>query len=196
MIILGLTGSIGTGKSTTTAMFAHQGIPVHDADAVVHALYEGEAASLVEAAFPGTTVDGKVDRARLSAELARNPAQFKELETIIHPLVRARTQQFLAENLARDTPLVVLDIPLLYETGAEACADKVVVVTCGPDIQKTRVLERPGMTAEKFELVKSRQIPDAEKRRRADFIIDTGKGLDYARQAVINIIHQLTGKKS
>lgn len=191
MIILGLTGSIGMGKSTTAAMFADLGIPVNDADAVVHDLYKGEAVPLIEAAFPGTTKDGVVDRGALSRALAENPGGFRTLEAIIHPLVRERETRFLEAHRAAGTPVVLLDIPLLFETGGEGRVDKVVVVTCDPSVQRQRVLARPGMTVEKFELILARQMPDDEKRAKADYIIDTGAGLDSARDQVAAMVATL-----
>ncbi|UPA24416.1 dephospho-CoA kinase [Shinella oryzae] len=192
MIVLGLTGSIGTGKSTTAAMFRDLDIPVHDADATVHDLYRGEAVLPVAARFPEALKEGVIDRKALSAILAEAPDGFRDLEAIIHPLVRAREAAFLAREREKGEPLVVLDIPLLYETGGETRVDKVVVVTCDPQTQRARVLARPGMTEEKFELILSRQMPDAEKRRRADFIIDTGRGLEAARKQVEEVIAELT----
>lgn len=192
MIVLGLTGSIGTGKSTTAGMFHDLGVPVHDADATVHDLYRKEAVAPVAEKFPEALRDGVIDRKALSAVLAQSPDRFGELETIIHPLVRARETAFLDAQRRNGAPLVLLDIPLLYETGGEARVDKVVVVACDPDMQRQRVLARPGMTEEKFSLILSRQMPDAEKRRRADFLIDTGKGLEAAREQVEEIISKLT----
>lgn len=192
MIVLGLTGSIGTGKSTTAGMFHDLGVPVHDADATVHDLYRKEAVAPVAEKFPEALRDGVIDRKALSAILAQSPERFGELEMIIHPLVRAREAAFLDAQRRNGAPLVLLDIPLLYETGGEARVDKVVVVTCDPDMQRQRVLARPGMTEEKFALILSRQMPDAEKRRRADFLIDTGKGLEAAREQVEEIISKLT----
>lgn len=191
MIILGLTGSIGMGKSTTAEFFRRAGIPVNDADAVVHELYRGEAAPLIGAAFPGSVTDGVVNRAELSRQLAENPAKFKELEAIIHPLVRAREQAFLAQARAQEAPIVVLDIPLLFETGGEKRVDAIAVVSCDGEIQRQRVLSRPGMTPEKFELILSRQIPDREKRERADFNIDTGRGMAEAEAQVRAVIETL-----
>ncbi|MGD9921591.1 MAG: dephospho-CoA kinase [Pseudorhodoplanes sp.] len=188
MIILGLTGSIGMGKSTTARLFAEEGVPVHDADAVVHALYEGEAAPLVEAAFPGTTRDGKVDRALLAQAVVGNPDAMKRLETIVHPLVAQARDRFLARARADGAPVVVLDIPLLFETGGEKRVDAVVVVSAAPEIQRQRVMERPGMTAEKFEALLAKQTPDAEKRRRADYIVDSGHGIEPARRQVRDIL--------
>lgn len=196
MIVLGLTGSIGTGKSTTAAMFRDLGVPVHDADATVHDLYRAEAVAPVAALFPEALEDGVIDRKALSAVLARSPERFGELEAVIHPLVRARETAFLDAERRNGAPLVLLDIPLLYETGGEKRVDKVVVVTCDPQTQRERVLARLGMTEEKFQLILSRQMPDAEKRRRADFIIDTGRGLDAAREQVEEIIARLTERRN
>jgi len=195
MIVLGLTGSIGMGKSTTAAMFAGLGVPVHDADATVHDLYRTDAVAPVAALFPEALADGVIDRKGLSAALARTPERFEELEAVIHPLVRAREKAFLDAQRRSGSPLVLLDIPLLFETGGAARVDKVVVVTCDPEIQRARVLARPGMTEEKFQLILSRQLPDAEKRRRADFLIDTGKGLEAARKQVEEIVEKLTERK-
>lgn len=191
MIRLGLTGSIGMGKSTTAQLFRDRGVPVIDSDAVVHDLYRSEAAAPVEAAFPGSTVDGVVDRARLAERLAADPAGFKTLESIVHPLVWRRERQTVERLRADNAPVVVLDIPLLYENHAEARVDKVVVVTADSDVQKARVMARPGMTEEKFQMILSRQMPDSEKRRRADFVIDTGLGLEHARGRVDEILKQL-----
>ena len=191
MIVLGLTGSIGTGKSTTAAMFADLGVPVHDADRAVHDLYAGEAVAPIAAAFPGEVRDGKVDRAALSEILRQAPERFGELEAIVHPLVREREADFLAHHREAGTPIVLLDIPLLFETGGASRVDKIVVVTCDPAIQRQRVLARPGMTEEKFDLIRARQMPDAEKRKRADFVVDSGHGLEPARLRVAEIIDTL-----
>lgn len=195
MIILGLTGSIGMGKSTTAKMFAAMGVPVNDADAVVHALYQNEAVAPIEAAFPGTAEAGGIDRAELSRQLAKDPALFKVLEAIVHPLVRDKERMFLDQQREHGAPLVVLDIPLLYETKGEDRVDAVAVVTCDPQIQRERVLKRPGMTKEKFALIVSRQVPDREKRAKADYIIDTGHGLDSAREQVAAIVQRLNSQK-
>jgi dephospho-CoA kinase len=192
MIVLGLTGSIGMGKSTTAEMFKVLGIPVNDADAVVHGLYHGSAVALIEAAFPGSTMNGAVDRTKLSAALARHPQGFKTLEAIVHPLVREEERAFLERERRAGAPLVVLDIPLLFETGGEARVDAVAVVTCDADLQRQRVLARPGMTPEKFALILSRQMPDSEKRARANYVIDTSRGLEVARQRVEEIVTDLT----
>ncbi|MEI9405175.1 dephospho-CoA kinase [Mesorhizobium argentiipisi] len=196
MIVLGLTGSIGMGKSATAKMFAEAGVPVHDSDETVHRLYSGKAAPSVEAAFPGTTQAGVVDRVKLAGKVLADPAALKQLEAIIHPLVRADADAFLAKHRAAGAPLAVLDIPLLFETGGRNRVDKVVVVTASPEIQRARVLARPGMNEEKFASILAKQVPDAEKRRQADFIIDTGNGFDAARKAVEAIIAELSGEKS
>jgi dephospho-CoA kinase len=192
MIIIGLTGSIGMGKSTTSEMFKSLGVPVISADEIVHDLYSAEAAPLIEAAFPGTTTEGVVDRQALSAKLMAAPEGFARLEAIIHPLVRAREKQFVDEAADRGEPLVLLDIPLLFETGSTGRVDTVIVVSCAPETQRQRVMARPDMTAEKFEAILSRQTPDAEKRARADYVIDTGQGLDAARAQVNDIVAELT----
>ncbi len=191
MIILGLTGSIGMGKSTTAQLFAEEGVPVHDADAAVHALYEGEAAPLVEAAFPATTRDGKVDRGLLAKVVVGNPEAMKTLEAIVHPLVARARDRFLADARAAGAPVVVLDIPLLFETGGDKLVDAVVVVSAAADIQRQRVMERPGMTAEKFEALLAKQTPDSEKRRRADYIVDSGHGIERARLQVREILAKI-----
>jgi dephospho-CoA kinase len=192
--VLGLTGSIGMGKSTTAKLFADAGIPVHDSDEAVHRLYSGVAAPLVEAAFPGTVKQGVVDHTELAKRVVGDPQAIARLEKIVHPLVRADADAFLRYHRAAGAPLAVLDIPLLFETGGIDRVDKIVVVTAPAEIQRQRVLSRPGMTPEKFEAILGRQMPDAEKRERADFIVDTGNGLDAARQAVLSIISELTGK--
>ncbi|MER9546197.1 dephospho-CoA kinase [Mesorhizobium sp. M0437] len=196
MIVLGLTGSIGMGKSTAAKMFAEAGVPVHDSDEAVHRLYAGKAAPLVEAAFPGTTRSGAVDRAALAERVLGDAAALKRLEAIIHPLVRADADAFLAEHRAAGAPLAVLDIPLLFETGGRNRVDKVVVVTAPPEVQRARVLARPGMNEEKLASILARQVPDAEKRRRADFVIDTGQGFDATRAAVKAISAELVVDKA
>ncbi|MFK0691336.1 dephospho-CoA kinase [Mesorhizobium sp. IMUNJ 23033] len=196
MIVLGLTGSIGMGKSTTAKMFADAGVPVHDSDETVHRLYAGKAAPLVEAAFPGATVSGVVDRTKLAGRVLGDAAALKTLEAIVHPLVRADADAFLARHRAGRAPIAVLDIPLLFETGGRNRVDKVVVVTAPPEIQRARVLARPGMSEEKLAAILAKQVPDAEKRRQADFVIDTDEGFDAARAAVGAIIAELTGHKS
>lgn len=196
MIVLGLTGSIGMGKSTTAAMFRDAGIPVHDSDEAVHRLYAGVAAPLVEAVFPGTVVNGVVDRNRLAARVLGDREAIRRLEAIVHPLVRADADAFLQRCRETGVPIAVLDIPLLFETNGRARVDKVVVVSAPAEIQRERVLSRPGMTPEKFEAILSKQVPDAEKRIRADFVVDTGRGLDHAREAVAAIIASLTVEKA
>ncbi|WP_349956861.1 dephospho-CoA kinase [Rhizobium sp. ZPR3] len=194
MIRIGLTGSIGMGKSTSAKLFAQAGIPVNDSDAIVHDLYSGEAVPLVETAFPGTTADGKVDRQELSRKLAGDPSGFKRLEAIVHPLVRERERRFLERHRKAGADMVVLDIPLLFETGADKRVDKIAVVSCDPQIQRQRVLARPGMTEEKFNMILSRQTPDAEKRARADYVIDTGGSIEAAGEQVREIIADVRRK--
>ena len=191
MRIVGLTGSIGMGKSAIAAMLRARGVPVFDADQEVHRLYEGDAVPKVEAAFPGTTADGRVDRTRLAASLARDPARFRELEQIVHPLVRRAEQAFLDEIKKWDGPIAVLEIPLLYETGLDAHVDQVVVVSAPPEVQRERVLARPGMTAARLDALLERQLPDAEKRRRADFVVDTGGTLADSEAQVDAILDAL-----
>lgn len=191
MIIVGLTGSIGMGKTTTAALFADEGVPVNDADQVVHDLYSSDAVEPIRAMFPDVIIDGVVDRKKLSENLAKNPAKFADLEAVVHPLVRAREKAFLDEQRALGKKVVVLDIPLLFETGANRRVDKIVVVSCEPGVQRQRVLSRPGMTPQKFELILSRQTPDAEKRARADYVIDTGHGIDMARSQVKTLLREL-----
>lgn len=191
MIVIGLTGSIGMGKSTTAGLFAEAGIAVNDADQVVHELYRGDAVEPIREIFPSAVIEGSVDRSMLAENLAKNPAKFKELEAIVHPLVRAREVEFLERRREAGDEIVVLDIPLLFETGGEKRVDVVVVVSADAEVQRKRVLERPGMTEEKFAMILSRQVPDAEKRRRANFIVDTGRGIDAARRRVDEIIAAL-----
>jgi len=188
MIVLGLTGSIGMGKSTTAALFAEAGVPVYDADAAVHRLYEGEAVGAIEAAFPGTTADGKVDRTRLSARVVHDPAAMKRLEEIVHPMLGASRQKFLQDAEKSGASVAVVDVPLLFETGGEKRVDAVVVVTTSPELQRMRILARPNMTAEKLDAILARQMPDAEKRRRAHFIVDTSHGLDPVRSRIRDIL--------
>jgi dephospho-CoA kinase len=190
MIILGLTGSIGMGKSTTAKLFAEAGVPVYDADATVHRLYEGEAVPAIEAAFPGTTADGKVDRARLSARVVHDPAAMKQLEGIVHPMLGASRQKFLDDVEQSGAPVAVVDVPLLFETGGEKRVDAVVVVTTTPEIQRQRILARANMTGEKLDAILARQLPDAEKRKRADFVVDTSHGLDPVRARIRDILDQ------
>jgi dephospho-CoA kinase len=191
MIVLGLTGSIGMGKSTTSAMFRELGVPVHDADETVHRLYGGVAAPLIERRFPGTVVAGVVDRGRLAAAVLDDPDALRSLESIIHPLVQAEEQAFLKRQGEEGRPLVVLDIPLLFEVGAEDRVDRIAVASAPADVQRRRVLARPGMTEAKLDAILRKQIPDAEKRARADFIIETGDGMEPARRAVAAIVARL-----
>ena len=191
MFILGLTGSIGMGKSTTARFFAEAGVPLHDSDAAVHRLYEGEAVAPVEAEFPGVTLEGKIDRAKLAAKLVGDPAAIKRLEAIVHPLVRATTHCFIAGEAARGARVIVLDIPLLFETGGEKNVDAVVVVSSPPDVQRARVLGRPGMTAERLDALLARQMPDAEKRARAHFVVDSSHSFDSARDQVHGILRAI-----
>lgn len=190
MILIGLTGSIGMGKSTTTAMFADLGAVVWNADDAVHRLYAlgGAAVEPVGAAFPGVVVDGAVDRIRLAEALGRDETAFRRLESIVHPLVAQGRAAELDAARAEGVKLAVLDIPLLFETGGDAGVDAVVVVSADPAIQAERVLARPGMTRERFEAILARQLPDAEKRARADFVVDTGRGLDAARAQVAAVV--------
>jgi dephospho-CoA kinase len=189
--ILCLTGSLGMGKSRTAQFFAEAGVPVHDADQVVHALYEGEAAPMVEREFPGTTSGGKVDRAKLAAQVVGDAAALARLEAIVHPLVSARRDAFIAKAQADGAPVVVLDVPLLFEIGGERLCDAVVVVSAPAEIQRQRAFERPGMTEGKFAALVGKQIPDAEKRRRADFIVDSSQGFDHARAQVHDILRNI-----
>jgi dephospho-CoA kinase len=188
MIILGLTGSIGMGKSTTAKLFAEAGVPVYDADAAVHRLYEGEAVPAIEAAFPGTTIGGKVDRARLSALVVHDPAAMQQLERIVHPMLGASRKKFLDEAERSGAPVAVVDVPLLYETGGENRVDAVVVVTTSPEVQRERILARDNMSGEKLEAILARQLPDLEKRKRADFVVDTSHGLDPVRARIRDIL--------
>jgi dephospho-CoA kinase len=190
MIILGLTGSIGMGKSTTAKLFAEAGVPVYDADAIVHGLYEGEAVPAIEAAFPGTTAGGKVDRSKLSARVVHDPAAMKQLEQIVHPMLGASRQKFLSEAEQAGAPVAVVDVPLLFETGGEKRVDAVVVVTTTPEVQLERILARDNMTPEKLEAILARQLPDAEKRKRAHFVVDTSHGLDPVRARIRDILDE------
>jgi dephospho-CoA kinase len=198
-LILGLTGSIGMGKSVTAAMFRDAGIAVHDADATVHELYRGPAAAQVEASFPGTTMAGAVDRMALGAAVLAEPGALARLESIIHPLVAAARDAFIFEAVRAGTKIVVLDVPLLFETGGEASADAVVVVTASEAVQKTRVLARAGMTQARFEAILAKQMPDSQKRRRAHFLVDSGNGLESARAqvgSVVRAVAAMTGRRA
>ena len=188
MVVIGLTGSIGMGKSTTARFFAEAGVPVHDADAAVHRLYAGEAAPLVEAAFPGVSRMEAIDRDKLAKRVLGDPEALKRLEGIIHPLVRREEERFLDDARRAGAPVAVLDIPLLFETGADSRVDAIVVVTAPPDVQRARALRRAGMTEEKFQGLLAKQMPDADKRQRADFVVDTSQGFDFARRQVYAIL--------
>jgi len=189
--VLCLTGSLGMGKSTAARFFAEAGVPVHDSDAAVHALYEGEAVAAIEQAFPGSTANGKVDRGKLAAMVLNDSAALARLEAIVHPLVGASTENFLAKTKAQGAEVVVLDIPLLFEAGLECRCDAIVVVSAPPEVQRRRALERPGMTEEKFAAILSKQLPDAEKRRRADFILDSSTDFEHTRAQVRDILSAL-----
>ena len=192
MFILGLTGSIGMGKSTTAKFFAEEGVPVHDADGVVHKLYEGEATAAVEAAFPGTTAGGKVDRDKLAKSVLGDPAKIKRLEGIVHPLVHAARERFIREAEASGAPVAVLDIPLLFETGGDARCDAIVVVSAPAEMQRARAFERPGMSEGKLAAILANQVPDADKRARADFVVDTSQGFEHARAQVRDILKRVS----
>jgi dephospho-CoA kinase len=190
VVVIGLTGSIGMGKSTTARFFAEAGVPVHDADAAVHRLYAGEAVPLIEAAFPGVSTAAGIDRGELAKRVVGDPAALARLEAIVHPLVRLEEARFLSDAERGGAAVAVLDIPLLFETGAEGRVDAVVVVTAPPDIQHARTLRRPGMTEERYQALLAKQVPDPEKRRRADFVVDTSRGFDFTRQQVHAILHK------
>ena len=191
MFVIGLTGSIGMGKSTTARFFAEAGVPVHDADAIVHRLYEGEAAPAIEAAFPGTTAGGKVDRLKLAERVLGDKAALRQLESIVHPLVREAEVRFLAEAEGKGAPVAVLDIPLLFETGGQERVDAVVTVSAPAEMQRERLLQRAGMTEEKLEALIANQLADAEKRRHADFVVDSSQGFEVARAQVEEILRQV-----
>jgi dephospho-CoA kinase len=191
MKILGLTGSVGMGKSTTAQMFVDEGVPMFDADAAVHRLYAGEATPLIEREFPGSTKNGTVDREKLSAQVVGKPEALSRLEKLIHPLVGQLRTKFMAEAEKSGAKAVLLDIPLLFETGDPSKFHAVIVVSAPAEIQRQRVLARPGMTAEKFEAILKRQTPDSEKRARADFVIDTGNGLEFARKQVKEVLAEV-----
>jgi dephospho-CoA kinase len=191
MIVIGLTGSVGMGKSATALMFAEAGVPVHDADAAVHRLYESDAVAPIEEAFPGVTCAGKVDREKLAARVLNDATALRRLEAIVHPLVRREEEQFLAKADAEGAYCAVLDIPLLFETGADRRVDVIVVVSAPFEEQRRRVLARPGMTEEKFESLLVKQLSDVEKRQRANFVVDTSLGFDSARAQVRAILQEL-----
>ena len=187
MFVIGLTGSIAMGKTTTARLFAEEGVPVHDADAVVHKLYAGEAAGLIEVAFPGSTRSGTVDRVQLGKQVTGDPTALRRLEEIVHPLVRNAERKFLRDAEIAGVPIVVLDVPLLFETGGDGRVDATVVVSAPAEMQRERVLER-GVSLERLEALLGRQMPDAEKRRRADFVVDSGQGVEHARAQVRQIL--------
>lgn len=193
MLVIGLTGSIGMGKSTTAGLFREAGVPVDDADAAVHALYAGRAAPLIEARFPGVTANGVVDRQKLSAAVLGKPEALRDLERIVHPLVREEREAFLRAAAASGARAVVLDIPLLLEGRPERLVDLVLVVSAPEPVQKARVLARLGMTPEKLEAILARQMPDQEKRRRAHHVIDTSRGVDAARKDVRDFLRAAAG---
>lgn len=188
MFVLGLTGSIGMGKSTTAAMFRAAGIPVHDSDATVHDLYRGSASALIEAAFPGTMRGDAIDRDKLAGRVIGDPAALARLEAIVHPLVRADRTRFLADARAKGADIVVVDIPLLFETSAEKEVDAVLLVTASEAVQKARLTARPNMTPEKLAVIMAKQMPDEEKRRRADFIINTSGGPEDTERQVRELL--------
>lgn len=194
MIVIGLTGSIGMGKSTVAERFRQLGIPVCDADAIVHELYEGAAVAPIEAAFPGTTSGGKVDRVKLGRAVLGDPHGLKRLESIVHPMVQAAERDFLRKAAEQGAPMAVLEIPLLFETGGDARVDVTVVVSAPPEVQRARVLERPGMTPAKLEAILARQMPDSEKRRRADFVVDTGVTIEESHAQVDAIVEALRNR--
>jgi dephospho-CoA kinase len=193
MLRIGLTGSIGMGKSTTAEIFRQAGVEVLDSDRIVHDLYRGAAVAPIEAAFPGVTVHGAVDRGKLAERVLADPEALRRLEAIVHPLVWAARDAFLKEQEEKGARIVVYDVPLLFETGAEKSVDAIVVVSAPEDVQKARVLARPGMTEEKFAAILAKQVPDAEKRARADFVVHTEKGLESARDQVHGILNELEG---
>lgn len=195
MLIIGLTGSIGMGKSTAAARFAANGIAVFDADAEVHRLYAGEAAPLIGKAFPGTVEDGVVDRSRLAASLAQRKGAISDLEAIVHPLVRASEYKFLLEQEQAGAAMAVLEIPLLFETGGDCLVDVTIVVSAPEAVQRERVLARPGMNEERLDHLLANQMPDAEKRKRADFVVDTSGPIEETGQELDRIIESLRGRK-
>ena len=189
--VLCLTGSLGMGKSTAAKFFAEEGVPVHDSDAVVHALYEGEATPLIEQAFPGSTSGGKVDRNKLATMVLNDKAALARLEAIVHPMVTASREKFLTDARDNGAKVVVLDVPLLFETSVERRCDAVVVVSAPPEIQRSRAFQRPGMTDDKLAAILSKQTPDAEKRRRADFVVDSSQSFDHARMQIRDILQKV-----
>jgi dephospho-CoA kinase len=193
--VLCLTGSVAMGKTTAARFFAEAGVPVHDSDVVVHTLYEGEAVPAIERAFPGSTANGKVDRGKLATMVLNDRAALARLEAIVHPLVSASRDRFLAEQRERGVPVVLFDVPLLFETGVDRGCDAVVVVSAPPEVQRRRAFERPGMTGEKFTALVAKQMPDAEKRRRADFVVDSSGDFEHARAQVRDILRRVAKMK-
>jgi dephospho-CoA kinase len=191
MLVVGLTGSIGMGKSTAARFFAELGVPVLDADAVVHKLYEGAAVAAIEAAFPGSTTAGQVDRGKLGERVIGNAEAMKRLEAVVHPLYREAERRFLQEAAAKGAKVAVLDVPLLFETGADKRVDAVVVVSASPDIQRARLVGRPGMTPDKLAALLAKQLPDADKRARADFVVDTSHDFDVTRAQIRTILDKV-----
>jgi dephospho-CoA kinase len=189
--VLCLTGSLGMGKSTAAKFFAEEGVAVHDSDATVHALYEGEATPFIEAAFPGSTSGGKVDRNKLAAMVLNDKAALARLEAIVHPMVTASREKFLAKAQARGEKIVVFDVPLLFETKAERGCDAVVVVSAPPEIQRKRAFERPSMTDDKLAAILAKQMPDAQKRGRADFVVDSSQSFDHTRAQIRDILRKV-----
>jgi len=194
MLVIGLTGSIGMGKSTVAERFRQLGIPVCDADEIVRELYEGAAVAAIESAFPGTTSDGKVDRVKLGQAVLHDPHGLKRLEAIVHPMVQAAEREFLRKAAEQGAQMAVLEVPLLFETGGDARVDVTIVVSAPPEVQRERVLARPGMTASKLEAILARQMPDSEKRRRADFVVDTGVTIEESHAQVDAIVEQLRNR--
>jgi dephospho-CoA kinase len=193
--VLCLTGSVAMGKTTAARFFAEAGVPVHDSDAVVHALYEGEAVAAIERAFPGSTANGKVDRGKLAALVLNDRVALARLEAIVHPLVSAARDRFFAEQRASGAPVVLFDVPLLFETGLDRRCDAVVVVSAPPEVQRRRAFERAGMTDEKFTALVAKQMPDAEKRRRADFVVDSSGDFEHTRAQVHDILRRVAKMK-
>lgn len=191
MVIIGLTGSIGMGKSATARMFKKRSIPVHDADAAVHRLYAGSAAPVIESAFPGTTSNGRVDRAKLATAVLDDPGKLRRLEHLVHPLVQSEESDFLAAARQNGARIAVIEVPLLLETGGDARVDAVVLCSTDPETQRRRVLDRDEMTADKLDAILARQMPDREKRRRAHFVVDTGRGFAFAERQVAAIVRAL-----
>jgi dephospho-CoA kinase len=191
MLMLGLTGSIATGKSTVLTAFAELGVPTFSSDEAVHELYRSAAVAPVEAAFPGVAVDGVIDREKLSRQLVGHPARLQQLETIVHPLVRARIRTFLAEAAESGAPLAVVDIPLLFENGVDWGLDAIIVTTVDAAEQRRRALARPGMTVEKLDAILARQLPQAEKVKRATYIIDTSDTIAATRRTVVELVERL-----